>query len=294
MTRFEEEVVSHSAKRQNLRNHFRGGTCFQPASVFDPISARLADSLGFGIAIFPGSSASAVVLGAPDIALLSINDLVDQTRRITRVSNLSLIVDADNGYGNSINVIAAIRDLEAAGASAITIEDTVLPQIKGTKGEHLIELDELLSKTTAALEARVDPETIIIGRTHALRTGGAVEAERRVKALASSGVDAIFLVGVNNEDDLKDIYNSSNGLPILLGGSEVMLTETELASYNVSIIIRGHQTFQASVQGIYSVLLAQLNGELQSYPVSNLASTEVMDMAIGKNYYRSLSNKFLD
>ncbi len=69
MTRFEEEIVSPSAKRQNLRKHFRGGTCFQPASVFDPISARLADSLGFGIAIFPGSSASAVVLGAPDIAL---------------------------------------------------------------------------------------------------------------------------------------------------------------------------------------------------------------------------------
>ena len=98
--------------------------------------------------------------------------------------------------------------MEAAGASAITIEDTVLPQIKGTKGEHLIELDELLSKTTAALEARVDPETIIIGRTHALRTGGAVEAERRVKALASSGVDAIFLVGVNNEDDLNRLARS--------------------------------------------------------------------------------------
>ena len=84
-----------------------------------------------------------------------------------------------------------------------------------------------------------------------------------------------------------------NGMLPYIEIPEVMHTETELASYNVSIIIRGHQTFQASVQGIYSVLLAQLNGELQSYPVSNLASTEVMDMAIGKNYFRSLSNKFL-
>jgi len=294
VTKFEEQILSSTKKRQNLRKHLASGLCIQPASVFDPVSARLADSLGFSVAMLAGSATSAIVLGAPDIALLSINDLVEQAKRITRVSNLSLIVDADNGYGNSLNVMMTIRELEIAGVAAVTIEDTVLPQRKGAKGEHLIEMDELISKTKAALEARIDPETVIVGRTHALRTSGIDEANTRVKTLATLGVDAIFVVGVNSLEDLKSISKSAMGLPVMLGGSEVDVPENELANHNVSIIIKGHPTLQASVQAIYKVLLAQSSNELQSLNDSELASPEIMNIALGKNYFQTLNQKFLN
>ena len=117
-----------SERRQRFRQVLAGQECVHPASVYDPMSARMAQSLGFQVGMFAGSIASAAVLGAPDLVVLTLSELADQARRITRASDLSLLVDADHGYGNALNVMRTVEELESAGVSALTIEDTVLPQ----------------------------------------------------------------------------------------------------------------------------------------------------------------------
>src|SRR5512134_1750371 len=140
-----------SERRERYRRVLAGSVCVHPASVFDAISARLAASLGFEIGMFAGSIASATVLGAPDLVVLTLTEFADQIRRITRGSDISLMVDADHGYGNALNVMRTVEELETSGVSALTIEDTVLPLPFGGAGEGLISTAEMVRKLRGAV-----------------------------------------------------------------------------------------------------------------------------------------------
>ena len=123
--------MNPTQKRENFRAILSGDRCIHPASVFDPISVRIAEDLGFELAFMAGSMASATVLGAPDLVVLTLSEFAEQIRRICRATTLPLTVDADHGYGNALNVKRTVEELEAAGLSGLTIEDTVLPQSFG-------------------------------------------------------------------------------------------------------------------------------------------------------------------
>ncbi|MFT5440813.1 MAG: carboxyvinyl-carboxyphosphonate phosphorylmutase, partial [Alphaproteobacteria bacterium] len=130
-------------RREVFRAIIEGDKCIHPGSVFDPISARIAEEVGFEVGMYAGSVASLAVLGAPDIVLLTLTEFADQAYRINRAGNLPLLVDADHGYGNALNVRRTVEELETAGVAALTIEDTLLPQAFGTVGEtHLISIEE--------------------------------------------------------------------------------------------------------------------------------------------------------
>ena len=118
-----------SERRERYRRVLAGDACVYPASVFDPMSARMAESLGYDVGMLAGSIASATVLGAPDLVVLTLTEFAEQIRRITRASSLSLMVDADHGYGNALNVMRTVEELETAGVAALTIEDTLLPTV---------------------------------------------------------------------------------------------------------------------------------------------------------------------
>src|ERR687887_1346982 len=153
-------------RRTRYCNILAGSECIHPASVFDPVSARLAEAVGFEVGMLAGSIASATVLGAPDLVVLTLTEFAEQIHRITRASSLSLMVDADHGYGNALNVMRTVEELEAAGVSALTIEDTLLPPRFGQRqGEELIAIQEFVGKLRAAVAARQDPSLVIIGRT---------------------------------------------------------------------------------------------------------------------------------
>src|SRR5512134_790551 len=119
--------MSHTEQRKRLRAVFAGTRCLSPASVYDGLSARVAESVGYQIGMLAGSVASFTTLAAPDLIVLTLTEFAEQIRRIMRASTLSLIVDADHGYGNALNVMRTIRELEHAGVSALSIEDTALP-----------------------------------------------------------------------------------------------------------------------------------------------------------------------
>src|SRR5437764_13229281 len=120
--------MAFSKRRQSLRAVLSGSSCVHPASVYDAISIRIAEDLGFELGMFGGSVASLAVLGDPDITLITLTELAEQMRRMSRAASLPVLVDADHGYGNALNVRPAVQELDEAGAAGLTIEDTLLPQ----------------------------------------------------------------------------------------------------------------------------------------------------------------------
>ena len=218
--------MDFTTRRARYRGILEGDVCVHPGSVFDPISARIAEDLGFEVGMFAGSIASFTVLGAPDLVVLTLTEFAQQIHRICRAGDLSLMVDADHGYGNALSVMRTVEELETAGVSALTIEDTVLPVSFGANGAQLLSVDEGIGKMKAALAARTDPALCIAGRTSALRVSDVGDTIARVKAYEAAGVDAIFLAGANTRDEVAAVA-SELSVPLLLGGTTGELQDKE-------------------------------------------------------------------
>ena len=129
-----------TGRRERYRALIEGDGCIHPGSVYDPISARIAEDLGFEVGMLGGSIASMAVLGAPDLIVMTLTEFAGQVYRICRADELPLMVDADHGYGNALNVMRTVEELEAAGVSGLTIEDTQLPPPYGAEGPRLLTL----------------------------------------------------------------------------------------------------------------------------------------------------------
>ena len=280
-------------RRRRLRAYLEGGECVRPASVFDAVSSRIAYSLGFEVGMLGGSIASAVILGAPDVAVMTLTELADQVRRITRASDISQIVDADHGYGNALNAMRTVRELEDAGASGVTIEDTALPSRYGSGGkEELISISEMTDKLRAAVAGRQDPATVIFGRTHALQASTLDDAVERVAAYAETGVDAIFLMGVREEAHLRAV-RAATSLPFMLGSTPESLTNDLLAGYGVRFVLRGHGTYTQSVRAIYESLEHQARGGAASELSGREPEPAMMAAATASARYSEWRREFL-
>src|SRR6201991_3238339 len=178
-------------RREKLRAILSGSACIRPGSVYDAISIRIAEDLGFEVGMFGGSVASLAVLGDPDITLITLTELAEQMRRMSRAAALPVLVDADHGYGNALNVRRTVEELETAGAAGLTIEDTLLPQAFGQAKTQLISLEEGVGKMKAAVDGRSDPSLLIIGRTGAVSITGLDDTIVRARAYEATGVDAL-------------------------------------------------------------------------------------------------------
>ena len=281
-----------SQRRERYRQILAGHTCVHPASVFDPMSARIAESLGFEVGMFAGSIASATVLGAPDLVVLTLTEFADQIRRITRGSTLSLMVDADHGYGNALNVMRTVEELETAGVSALTIEDTRLPKSFG-EGESLISQAEMIGKLRGAVEVRMDPTLVIIGRTAVLRFVSPEEAQARVKAYAETGIDAIFLTGTRSWEQLEAIHQV-NTLPLMMGGAPPEMSDRDrLAANGVRIALQGHMPFYAAAKAVYDTLKHLRDGGSPADLSDKTASNELLDIALKRKDYTRWQHDYL-
>src|ERR1700709_1885232 len=191
-----DSPMAFRQRRDVLRSILSGSSCVRPGSVYDATSIRIAEDLGFEVGMFGGSVASLAVLGDPDIALITLTELCEQMRRMSRAAALPWLVDADHGYGNALNVRRTVQELEAAGAAGLTIEDTLLPQAFGQAKTQLISVEEGVGKMKAALDGRGDPSLVILGRTSAVSLTGLDDAVARFRAYEATGVDGLFLVGL--------------------------------------------------------------------------------------------------
>ncbi|MBI3937057.1 MAG: isocitrate lyase/phosphoenolpyruvate mutase family protein, partial [Betaproteobacteria bacterium] len=223
--------MKHTEQRKRLRAVLAGSKCLSPASVFDPLSARVAEAVGYEIGMLAGSVASNTTLGAPDLIVLTLTELAGQVRRIMRASGLSLLVDADHGYGNALNAMRTVEELEHAGVSALTIEDTVLPARFGRpeNAEELVSIGEMVGKLRAGLAARRDSSLVVAGRTAALKVEGTEGAVARAKAYEVAGVDAIFVAGGEKLEQIEAIHAAVR-LPIIMGSAPASLKREDLAA----------------------------------------------------------------
>lgn len=262
--------ASHHDLRAQFRALLASSACYHTASVFDPMSARIAADLGFEVGILGGSVASLQVLAAPDFALISLSEFVEQATRIGRVARLPVIADADHGYGNALNVMRTVVELERAGIAALTLEDTLLPAQFGRKSTDLIGIDEGVGKIRAALEARVDPDLAIIARTHA----GVLEVDeviRRTVAYQEAGADAICMVGVGDFEHLEAIaQHLSVPLMLVSYGNPSLRDDARLASLGVRIVVDGHAAYFAAIKATYDCLREQ-----RGIPASDHNATEL-------------------
>src|SRR6201992_2705632 len=188
--------MTFQKRREALRTILSGQRCIRPGSVYDAISIRIAEDFGFEVGMFGGSVASLAVLGDPDIALITLTELAEQMRRMSRAAHLPVLVDADHGYGNALNVRRTVQELEAAGAGGLTIEDTLLPQAFGQAKTQLISLEEGVGKMKAAVDGRSDPSLVILARTGAASVTSVEDAITRARAYEATGVDGLFFTGI--------------------------------------------------------------------------------------------------
>ena len=278
--------------RQRLREFLTGEACIHPASVHDAISARIAGSLGFELAMFAGSVASLAVLGAPDLVLLTLTEFAGQARRICRAADLPLLVDADHGYGNALNVMRTVQELEAAGVAALTIEDTDLPTPFGTVKPTLLSIAEGAGKIAAALAARDDPALAVVARTSAVAVTGLDDAVARARAYAALGPDALFFTGVTDPGQLAALA-AATSLPIILGSAPPALGDRPaLAAAGVRISLQGHQPFAASLRAIHDTLQALRDG-VPPGEIGGLASAAVTRSATCAAEYDEWTARFL-
>ncbi len=279
-------------RRRRFRALLAGDRCFHPGSVYDPISARIAEDLGFEIGMFAGSVASMTVLGAPDLIVLTLSEFATQAYRINRAGNLALMVDADHGYGNALNVKRTVEELETAGVSGMSIEDTELPTPHGTTKPRLVSIAEGVGKMKAALAGRQDPLLCIAGRTSAITITGLDDAIARGQAYEAAGVDALFFVGIKTRTEL-DAISAATKLPLIMGGVSGELTDRDyLASRRVRIALQGHQPFAAGVKAVHDTLKALRDGTAPS-KLQGVADAELMKRVTREGDYGHWTKEFL-
>ncbi len=230
--------------------------------------------------MFAGSVASLTVLGDPDHIVLTLSEFAEQAYRIGRASELTILVYADHGYGNALNVKRSVEELESAGVAALSIEDTELPRRFGSGGKtSLITIEEGIGKIRAALAGRQDSKLVIAARTSAISVTGLEDTIARVKAYQETGVDAIFLIGIKQKQQLEAIAEVCR-LPILLGGASAEVNNLNyLGPMGIRISLQGHQPIMAAIQATYDTLKALREG----------VSPGDVDKAIDKDLIKKLS-----
>ena len=280
-------------RRERLRSVIAGPRCIYPGSVYDAISARIADDLGFEAGMFAGSIASFTVLGAPDIVVLTLTEFVQQAYRINRAGKLPLLVDADHGYGNALSAKRTVEELETAGVAAMTIEDTSLPTGYGASGPALIPIAAGVGKMKAALAGRQDKRLVIVGRTSAMAITGVADTIDRLKAYEEAGVDMLFMAGVKTRAQL-DAVAATVKLPLFLGSPGAELYDLDyLSARNVRICPQGHLPFMAAVHAVHETLKA-LRAGTPPADIKAVASPDLMKQVTRHADYARWSKEFLN
>ena len=278
-------------RRDRFRAILNGDDCVRPASVFDPLSARIAEHLGFEVGLFAGSTASLTILGAPDLVLLTASELVQQAQRICRATSIPLLVDGDHGYGNALNVARTIEELANVGVAAATIEDTILPTPFGGAGNNaLISLEEGVGKMRAAVAARPDETFVVVGRTHAGSTS-LDDVIRRLSSYERAGVGALFIVGLKNVAELSAIAGATT-LPLILANISAELENSNLSGYRVRIILQGHLPMLAAVQSVYETMKALRDGT-SPLEIKNVATSALLKAITRAASYDEATRKYL-
>ncbi len=247
--------------RRKLAERVRARDFFVAPGVYDLISARLADRLGFEAIYMTGYGAVASYLGVPDAGLASYRDMVTRAGQIAAATETPLIADADTGYGGLLNVAQTVRGYESAGVAALHIEDQVDPKRCGhTPGKEVIASEDMVRKIQVAVEARTDPDFLIIARTDSRQKLGLDEAIARSAAYAEAGADVLFVEALDGEAEIETVARRLDH-PLLInvtdGGMTPALSSARFRELGYALAIYPGTAFSAAtvtMQTVYDTL----------------------------------------
>lgn len=261
----------------------------------DTITALVIEDLGFEAVYVTGAGLANARFGYPDIGLISLSEVAEHVSAMADVVNLPLVVDADTGYGNAINVQRTVRMLERAGAAAIQLEDQVSPKRCGHfEGKEIISQSEMVQKIKAAVDAR-DKDTLIIARTDAKAIFGIEEALTRAAAYQEAGADVLFVEAPTTRSELSAIPSSVPGLHIINqveGGKTPLLGREELGQMGFSIMLYANSAMRASIFGARDVLQHLFNTGSTEKVLDRLITWEERQSLVSKQKFDELEQRF--
>ena len=244
-----------SRVREQFREVISRPHCTLAANIFDPLSARVAHMLGYEVCVLSGSVGKVANLGVPDGVLSNMSDVVDHCRRIGRIADVPLMVDAEDGFGNAVNVVRTVREMEDAGVAAIEIEDNFVPRQFNVADPGLVSIAEQVGKLEAAVAARRDPTTMIVARSAALGLCPLDEALERISAYSQTGAEAVMLTGSSSREQLEAVHQATPlPLCVLSPPADARNDQAFLDANGVRILMLGNPTYAVAVKAIYDSL----------------------------------------
>src|SRR6266702_3067503 len=266
--------------------------------AYDALSARLIAQAGFSIVYMTGFGTAASVLGQPDVGLLTMSEMVSRAAALAAVvGDRPLIADADTGYGNPINVRRTIREYERIGVAAVHIEDQVWPKKCGhLEGKQVIPTDEMVQKIRAAVDARQDPDFVIIARTDANAVYGLEDAIRRGKAYHEAGADVIFIEAPRSMTELRSIAQAFPGVPLLYNwaesGKTPALSLDEIRTLGYKLVIFPVSLLFAATYSMFSLLEVLKQGQTPASIASQMVTFSQFTDHIGLPDIQALEKRY--
>jgi len=283
--------------RKRLREMLRRNRLLLAPGAFDGLSARLVEEAGFEAVYLSGGSVARST-GVPDLGLMTMSEVIERARQVVSAVKISVIADADTGYGNALNVVRTVRELERAGVAAIHIEDQVTPKRCGhLEGKEVIPLVEMESKLRAALEARSDKDFAIIARTDSRAIHGLDDAIERGKAFARLGVDAVFIEAAESEAELEAIARSIREVPLMVnmfkGGKTPLLPASRLEKMGYRIAIFPSDTQRAAIYAMKETLAVLKRDGSTAAIDDRLTTFQERDRLVGLGEWEKLEERYL-
>lgn len=264
---------------------------------FNACTARLIEQAGFKAIYISGAAIAGNFLGVPDIGLTTMTEILENARNITQVTTIPAICDADTGYGNAINVRRTVREFELAGVAGIQIEDQVMPKKCGhTEGKLLISKEEMVQKIKAAVDARQDPDFILVVRTDAIAVTGLEDALDRALAYQEAGGDIIFVEAPRTVEEMRKITATIKGYHLANmvegGGKTPILPLKELRELGYKVVIYPASIWMASIKATQEVLKILKEDGTTTRFASQMVSFQEMFEVVGRSKFLEFEKKY--
>lgn len=290
-------MLPHEINKAFRARLSQGGAILMPGAA-NALAARVIDDLGFEAIYLSGAGLTNTYLGMPDLGFISLPEIAQHTATIRNMTDLPLVVDADTGFGNALNVHHTVRTLERAGASAIQFEDQINPKRCGHfNGKDVVDLPEARARIKAAVDARQDPNLLIMARTDARATRGMNEALDRAAQFIEDGADITFVEAPQSIDEIREIPERLRGTPqlvnLVVGGKTPIMDFADLDEMGFGLVLYANAALQGALLGMHTAL-SQLKTDKRLDEDGPVASFAMRQASVRKDHYDALEQTYAD
>jgi methylisocitrate lyase len=284
-------------KAATLRRLLKEEEILLAPGCFNALSARLVEQAGFKAIYVSGAAIAGNFLGYPDIGLTTMSEVLENVRNIVRVTGLPVVCDADTGFGNAVNMLRTVREFEGTGLAGIQIEDQVMPKKCGhTEGKLLISKAEMVQKVKAAVDARQDPDFVLVVRTDAIAVNGLDDALDRALAYQEAGADVVFVEAPQTLEEMRRICRTIKA-PLLAnmvegGGKTPILPLRELKEMGYKLVIYPVSAHMAAIKAMQEVLAVLKQDGTTARFASQMVPFQEMFEVVGRSKFTALEKKY--